>query len=151
MRRILVAAALVLVGCGGAPKSGDDLMVSVRTYNEGVRWERLTAAASRVPPAEREDFVDERDELAEDLKITDWEVKRVADSGKDRAFVHVKYTWYLDDQGIVHETHAKQSWERKGKAWLIVDERRTRGEEMPGLPEADPEEATEEPADAEPR
>jgi hypothetical protein len=37
--------------------------------------------------------------------------------------------------GIVHETHARQSWERKGKAWLIVDERRTRGEEMPGLAE----------------
>jgi hypothetical protein len=142
MRRILgtLAAAGLAVGCGAAPKQGEDLMTSVRTYHEGIRWERLTAAASRVPPAEREDFVDERDELAEDLKITDWEVKRVADKGDDEAFVHVKYTWYLADVGTVHETHARQRWERKGKAWLIVEEERTRGEEMPGLAEPDPEE-----------
>jgi hypothetical protein len=140
MRRLLVLGTAYLVACGAAPKKGEDLMESVMTYNEGVRWERLTAAASRVPPAEREDFVDERDELAEDLKITDWEVKRVSDKGSDAAFVHVKYTWYKSDEGIVHETHARQSWERKGKAWLIVDERRTRGEEMPGLAEGEEEE-----------
>jgi hypothetical protein len=140
MRRILAAITLLaFAGCGAAPKKGEDLMESVMTYNEGVRWDRLTAAASRVPPAEREDFVDERDELAEDLEITDWEVKRVTDKGSDAAFVHVKYTWYKSDEGIVHETHAKQSWERKGKAWLIVDERRTRGEEMPGLAEGEEE------------
>lgn len=140
MRRILGAIALLaLAGCGAAPKKGEDLMESVMTYNEGVRWDRLTAAASRVPPAEREDFVDERDELSEELEITDWEVKRVTDKGSDAAFVHVKYTWYKSDEGIVHETHAKQSWERKGKAWLIVDERRTRGEEMPGLAEGEEE------------
>jgi hypothetical protein len=140
MRRAL-ATIVLLAGCGAAPKSGEDLMTSVRTYNEGVRWDRLTAAASRVPPAEREDFVDERDELAEDLKISDWEVKRVSDKGRDRAYVHVKYTWYRSDEGIVHETHARQMWERKGKAWLIVGEQRTRGEEMPGL--AEPPEAAE--------
>lgn len=143
MRRILGIAGIValgLAGCGAAPKSGEDLMTSVRTYNEGIRWDRLTAAASRVPPPEREDFVDERDELGENLKISDWEVKRVMDKRKDQAYVHVKYTWYLNSEGIVRETHAKQTWERKGKAWLIVDERRTRGEEMPGLAEADPEE-----------
>ena len=140
MRRILAAIAIVaFAGCAAAPKKGEDLMESVMTYNEGVRWDRLTAAASRVPPAEREDFVDERDELSEDLEITDWEVKRVTDRSDHQAYVHVKYTWYKSDEGIVHETHAKQSWERKGKAWLIVDERRTRGEEMPGLAEAEEE------------
>jgi hypothetical protein len=113
------------------------------TYNDGIRWDRLAVAASRVPPAEREDFVDEKDELGEDLKITDWEVKRVkAERGKAR--VHVEYTWYLDDEGIVRETHAIQRWEQRGSAWLMVGERRLRGAEMPGLDDPEPEEETEE-------
>jgi hypothetical protein len=28
-----------------------------------------------------------------------------------------------------------QTWEKHGKGWLLVDERRLRGHEMPGLPE----------------
>ena len=146
MRKIL-GIVVLLAGCGGAPKSGEDLMHSVRTYNEGLRWERLAAAARQVPAAEREDFVDERDELAENLKITDWELKRVSDRPGDEAFVHVKYTWYRADEGIVRETHAKQTWERKGKTWLIVDERRTRGEEMPGLADAEDDEDEEDEED----
>ena len=52
----------------------------------------------------------------------------------------VKVSWYLDSVGTLRETHAMQTWERKGKAWWIVKEERVRGDEMPGLPEPrDPE------------
>lgn len=135
-----------LGACGPAPTRGEALLESVTTYNDGVRWDRLAIAASRVPPAERDEFVDERDELAEDLEITDWEVKRVRQEGAARARVHVKYTWYRSDEGVVHETHADQRWERRGKAWLILEEHRLRGEPMPGLAEPPTEDA-----DAEPR
>ena len=37
---------------------------TARGYNDAVRWERFTTAAAAVPPAEREAFLDERDELA---------------------------------------------------------------------------------------
>jgi hypothetical protein len=132
---IVMLAAALLGGCGAAPKRGEEMMDSVRTYNDGVRWGRLANAASRVPPDEREDFVDERDELADELHITDWEVVRVKEVSDGKASVHVKYTWYQDAEGIVRETTAVQRWERRGKAWLIVEERRTRGVEMPGLAE----------------
>jgi hypothetical protein len=138
MRRI-VTLSVLLAACGAAPKRGEDLMESVMTYNDGIRWDRLAVAASRVPPAEREDFVDEKDELGEDLKITDWEVKRVK-SEKGKARVHIEYTWYRDDEGIVRETHAIQQWEQRGSAWLMVGERRLRGAEMPGLDDEEPEE-----------
>jgi hypothetical protein len=118
-------------GCGGAPKH-ETLMDAIRTYNEGVRWERFSAAAARVPAKEREAFLDEREELAEDLRITDYEVVRVKDKG-DAADVQVKLTWYKDSEGTVRETWAKQAWEHRGKAWRIVDESRVRGAEMPGL------------------
>ena len=70
-RGVLVVLISGAFGCGAAPKAGEPLMDSVTTYNDGVHWDRLAIAASRVPVAEREDFVDERDELAETLKITD--------------------------------------------------------------------------------
>jgi hypothetical protein len=144
MRELLIVSVM-LAGCGAAPKRGENLMESVMTYNDGIRWDRLAVAASRVPPAEREDFVDEKDQLGEDLKITDWEVKRVKAEGDKKARVHVEYTWYKDGEGIVRETHAIQRWEQRGSAWLIVGERRLRGAEMPGLEE--PEEEEEEDAE----
>jgi hypothetical protein len=130
------AAAVFLVagaGCAHAPR-GQPLMEAVRAYNDGVRWERFAVAASAVPARERDAFLDEREILAEDLNITDYEVVRVSDRGVDAAEVQVKVTWYRDSEGTVHETWARQAWERRGKAWRIVGERRVRGHEMPGLP-----------------
>jgi hypothetical protein len=146
MRAWLLAVAL-LVGCATAPNRGENLLESVRTYHEGVRWERFPAAASRVPPAERDDFIEERDRLAEDLKISDYEVVRVT-AGENDAKVQVKYTWYLDSEGSVRHTHAIEGWERRGKVWVIVEERHLRGDEMPGLPGPEPEGADAGPSEA---
>jgi hypothetical protein len=132
-RVVLLAAFAALGACAGGAQR-DALMESVTTYNEGVRWERFTAAAAVVPPAEREEFLDEREELARDLRITDYEVVRVASKG-DRAEIQIKLTWYLDTRGTVHDTWVRQRWERHGPAWRVVDERRVRGEAMPGLAE----------------
>jgi hypothetical protein len=131
----LVAAALV-AGCGGGPSATETLMSAVRSYNDGVRWQRLPVAAASIPPAEREAFLDEREELADDLRINDYEVMRLElDDAGVRAKVRVEYTWYLDSVGQVHKTVSSQSWERHGKAWLLAEERRVRGEPMPGLAE----------------
>ena len=52
------------------------------------------------------------------------------------ARVQVKISWYKASEGTVHETHALQTWERQGKTWLMVEEKRLRGSEMPGLSES---------------
>lgn len=130
---VLGVVLLSLAGCASMQKS-EDLMSAVTTYNDGVRWARYTVAASKLMPAERDSFLDERDQLAEDLRITDYEVIRVR-AKASRAIVQVKYTWFLDSRGIVHETHAVQDWERHGKVWIMADEHQLRGEEMPGLRE----------------
>jgi len=127
---------LALAGCGAlAPRSGDTLGDSVRAYNDGVRWERFAVAAVHVPPAERSSFVDQADQRAHDLKITDYEVVKVDQQGSREAKVQVKLSWYKESEGTLHETQATQTWERHGKTWLLVDEARLRGTEMPGLPE----------------
>jgi hypothetical protein len=129
---VLVTAA---AACGVAPKSGETLIDSVRTYHEGIRWARIPNAASRVPADERAEFISEWSQLGDDLRITDYEVIQVA-QGARASKVDVKYTWYLDSRGIVHETHAREDWERHGKVWLRVAEHHVRGERMPGLASA---------------
>ncbi len=140
MRALILATLVVTAACAHAPR-GEALMDSVRTYNDGVRWERFTAAAAAVPPREREQFLDERDELAEDLRITDYEVMRVKEDG-DAAIIQVKVSWYLASEGTVRHTWAKQTWEHHARAWRIVAEERVRGDKMPGLAEGTAQAAT---------
>jgi hypothetical protein len=118
------------------PKAGETLGESVRNYNEGVRWQRFGVAAIHVPPRERTMFIDDADQRAKDLKITDYEIVQVEQKGDREARVQIKLSWYLESEGKLRETQAMQTWERHGKTWLIVDEARVRGPEMPGLPEA---------------
>lgn len=145
-RRWLGGALLALAAaCSAAPKAGETLIESVRTYNDGLRWQRFAAAAGRLPPAERSAFVDEWDERSNDLKITDYEIVDLAARG-DTAQVQVKISWYGDREGTLHDTHARQTWQRRGKIWFLTDEVRMRGPEMPGLAEPAPKPAASDPS-----
>jgi len=124
---------VVLCACGMT--RGESLSETIRVYNDNMRWERFPVAAIHVPAAQRSQFVDEADARAKDVKITDYEIVRVDRKGH-AAKVHVKLSWYRESEGMLHETQAMQTWEQHGKAWMIVDETRLRGTEMPGLPEA---------------
>lgn len=135
---VLVAA--VAGGCGPAGKRQTPLIDQLREFNESVRWQQFDKAALSVPVLEREDFLDEREELAEDLEIDDFVIKRMRyRNARTWARVDVLYTWHLDSRGIVHKTTARQIWEVSGKAWIITAETRVRGEPMPGLNEPEPE------------
>lgn len=134
MRAALIT--VVFFACGAPQvRSENDLSESIRTFNEGVRWERFSAAATSIPPPQRSQFVDEMDQRASDLKITDYEVVNVVPRGDREARVQIKLSWYRVSEGTVRETHAIQTWERHGKIWLMVEESHLRGAEMPGLPD----------------
>jgi hypothetical protein len=133
MRAALLA--ILMLGCGASLHDQPDLSESVRTFNEGVRWERFAAAAAALPPRDRSQFVDDMDQRSGDVKITDYEVMRIDPRGEHEARVQVKLSWYKTSEGTVRETHAVQTWERHGKAWWMVDEARLRGAPMPGLAE----------------
>ena len=135
MKAWLFAVAMcVVVGCGG-PQASDPLGDAIRSYNEGLRWGRYEVAATHIAPKERAQFVDDADDRAKDLKITQYDVVRVERRSARVATVHVKVEWYKESEGTLRETHAKQTWEKQGGSWLMVQEARTRGIEMPGLPE----------------
>jgi hypothetical protein len=124
-----------LAACAGIPQNEDTLGESVRAYNEGIRWGRYGVAAGKVPPRERAQFVEEMDERADKVKITDYDVVDVNARGTREARVRIKISWFAENEGTVHETHAVQTWERQGKMWFMVGEKRVRGKQMPGLPE----------------
>jgi hypothetical protein len=127
-----------VAGCGAAQREPEPLDQAVRVYNDGLRWQRFDEAASRLPAARRDDFLDQRDQLHDDLRISEYDVIRVRyDDKQRRARVQVKYTWYLESRGVVHETHAVQTWHRGDEIWVMRGERFLRGEVMPGLQGAD--------------
>jgi hypothetical protein len=136
--RAILFVALLAAGCAGRQHEPDNLAESIRSFNEGVRWERWSVAATRVPDRERSQFVEDMDLRAEDLKITDYEIVNVASRGPREARVLVKMSWYRPSVNTVHETHAVQTWEKQGRAWMMVAEARLRGAEMPGLPDREP-------------
>lgn len=133
MKKILLV--LIMAACGANTRQSDSLAESIRTYNEGVRWGRYQVAAKNIPAKQRTQFVDDNDERAKDLKITQYDIVNVDQKGSREAKVHIKMEWYSDKEMLVHETHAVQTWEKQGKDWMMVDESRLKGSEMPGLPE----------------
>ena len=131
-----LAIGLSLAACGGPQRDSDTLQESILNYNEGVRWERFESAASSLPPKLRSEFVDEMDQRAKDLNISQYDIVRVDKPTKKTAKVHIKVAWYKDSEGTLRETHAIQTWERHGKMWWMMEETRLRGDEMPGLLDA---------------
>ena len=138
---VLVCCLLLWASCGGV-QPAEPLSDAVRAYNDALRWQRFDSAAARVTATDRDAFLDVRDQLHEDLRINNYEVIRVRFDGEEsRARVHVKVTWHLDSQGIVHDTHTVQTWHREGSHWFLIRENHLRGEPMPGVEEGSAEPA----------
>ncbi len=132
-----LAVIMILGACGGQQKPADDLLFDVRGYQEGLRWRRYEDAAARLKPSSREDFLDKRDELDDELRVDDYEIMRVKMTSKgQKATVQVKLTWHMDGVGVVKDTVVEQSWERHRAGWMLVAEKHKRGDEMPGVVEA---------------
>ena len=135
MKRLAVVVVVAsLAACASPQKRTESLLETSTRFQEGLRWRRFEDAASHVPPAEREDFLDEHDKLDADLRIDDYEVIRVHfKDGHEEAQVQVKYSWHLDGEGVVKETVTDQKWKLHGSAWWLEEEAKKRGEDMPGI------------------
>jgi hypothetical protein len=135
----MLLSALVAAGACVTPRRVQPLGEAVRIYNDSVRWQRFDMAAGQVPSTDRDDFLDRRDQLADDLRITGYEVIRMrTDRSGHRARAQIKFTWHLDSEGTVHDTHAVQTWRRHGARWVLVSEHHLRGEPMPGVDSPEP-------------
>ena len=135
---ILCIAVSCLGGCAPRVPPREDLMTRVRQYTEGLRWRRYEDAAMLLAAVNRESFLEERDDLDEDLRIDATDIIRVRVGGKgDKAEVRIRYGWYLNSEGLVKKTTALQEWEKRSDRWVLVTEVLHKGEPMPGLGEKD--------------
>lgn len=146
-RRVLILIAVCALACAGAPKGRgheDDLLNEIRAYQEGLRWRRLEDAAARLPPKDREQFLDRLERLDGELFVDDYEITRVKMTADgEAATVQVKLTWHLDSVGVVYESVLESTWTHEGKLWLRTKEVLKTGEPVPGVALT--------PAEAEPR
>lgn len=134
IRLPVLVAGIALASACMTPQRTQPLREVVRSYNDGVRWQRFNLAAAHVAASSRDDFLDRRDQLSEDLRISDYEIIRVRyDDAQHQARVHIKFTWHLDSRGVVHTTHVVQSWQHSKKTWILAGEKHLRGEPMPGV------------------
>src|SRR5579862_8598247 len=117
MTRALILA-VALAACA-APKATESLSDTIRSYNDSIRWERYEVAAVHLPAKERSERLDEWDERAHDLKITDYDIVKVDQKGPREARVTIKLSWYLESEGKLHETHTQQVWERHDRDWIM--------------------------------
>jgi hypothetical protein len=130
-----LALCVLLAACAPPASASDTLNETIQSYNEAIRWERFDKAAMALPQALRAQTVDDWDERAHDLKITEYDIVKVDAKGSREARAQIKMSWYKNSEGTVRETQMIQTWEKHGKGWQMVDERRLRGHEMPGLQE----------------
>jgi hypothetical protein len=135
MRSHVLALALAITGCAtGQQSKGERLLNDVRAFHEGLRWRRFDEAADHIPPPTREQFLDGREALDDDLRIDDYEIERTKMPEDKVAKVQIRYTWHLESRGTVYTTVVEQRWEQVGKGWILFAEERKRGEPMPEPP-----------------
>jgi len=135
---MLVVVVSSVAACGGGLRDQETIDDVVRSYNESVKWERFDRAAIRLPPKQRAQAVDDWDTRAKDVKITEWELVKIDPKNKKEMRAQIKLSWYKDSEQILRETHEVQTWEQHGKEWVLVEDKRLKGAEMPGLVGGDP-------------
>jgi hypothetical protein len=121
---LILAAAFVLPACANSPNDRSiddtaDLQVAVQTFHREMRWQRWEAAVALVAPEERAAFMARYDELGEDYKISEMEVKSVV-RGEDSAIVDVEQQSFKEPAMIVKKERYIEMWEKRDKDWLLI-------------------------------
>lgn len=126
MRVLVFALLLIMVGCAPNQKNRDvkettDLKMTLTDYHMKMKWGLWEQASLYIVPAQQEGFLGRHDELGEEYKIVNIEVKSVHFDGP-RAEVETEREWY--DEGMVVKK------ERFMEEWHVIDSQWRRGESM---------------------
>ena len=79
----------------------------------------MTVRAAGVPVKERDSFFEEREDLIPELHISDYELVRFGAAKADSSKVEVKWTWYKESEGVVHESIAARAKPASRAATLV--------------------------------
>lgn len=119
--------ALLLAGCAGGLDTQTAVRNAVDEFHDGFRWGAMGSMLPHVRPADQDTFMTDYQASMEGVAIADYEVQRVqiAENG-DSAAVWVSFSWYRQDEMIVHEAYVREEWLDVDGSWCrgeIVVER----------------------------
>jgi len=139
MQKLGLAAMLVagLLGCFSATqRREEDLVRDARMWNDDFRWGRWSVLGQSMP-AQENALLQERLKLVDDeLVMADYEVLGIKFlQGSQAATVDVRLQWYGKSEPTVRQVTLQQRWERRNGRWMMVKQRRVRGDRFPLVPE----------------
>ena len=135
---LAVMLGLMVLGCmTPTQRRQDDLIRDARMFNDDFRWGRWDVLGQSMPPEENALFQERKNLVDADLVIVDYEVTSVhfGDSS-EAATVEVHMEWYKKSDPSVRQATLQQRWELRGGRWMMMRQRRLRGDRFPLVPES---------------
>jgi hypothetical protein len=132
------ALFLLAAACAMTPtqRREETLVREARMFNDDLRWGRYEQLGQSLSREEAALMMARANAVGDDLVMADYEVTAVTfASGSEAATVAVKFEWYSRRVNIVHSTAVEQRWELQGGRWLMVKQRRVRGDRLALVPE----------------
>jgi hypothetical protein len=129
----LALLGLALAGCFSATQRREDEFIrDARMFNDDLRWARWDQAGSSMPADDRRLFLERVDLVGDDLVMCDYEVKSIHfDTGSSAATVTVAIDWYSKRDPNLRSATLEQRWESRGGRWMMIKQRRSRGDRFP--------------------
>ena len=128
MKKIVVIALTLLLAsaCSAAmqkeknrPKESTDLRFVVSQFHMKMRWGQWEQASAYVEPEYRQRFMGRYEELGEDFKITDLEVKSVQVASAEQSDVEVEQQWYHEPNMTVQKERFIETWVMTEQGWRL--------------------------------
>jgi hypothetical protein len=140
MKRGLAVSLLLVVSALGCmtptQRREDDLMHDARMWNDDFRWGRWDIVGQTMTAEENKLFQERKNLVDEDLVIVDYEVLAIHFlQQSEAATVDVKLQWYKKAEETVRHATLQQRWERRAGRWMMIKQRRVRGDRFPLVPE----------------
>ena len=116
--------ASMLSGCGATPNRMTHLKDSLRSFNQQVRWGRWGGAATLVVPEIREEWMAERIQGGQGIKITDVSILGVESDGPraTEAKVMIGIAYYRESDMTLNRSIWKQEWTHTRSGWQLKSE-----------------------------
>ena len=136
-RRLALAGLLLASAClTTTQRREEDLLLNARMWNDDFRWGRWDIVGQSMPPEENVLFQERRQLVDEDLVIADYEVTAIHFLQQSKAATaDVTLEWYKKSDPTVRHASLQQRWENRGGRWLMIKQRRVRGDRFPLVPE----------------
>lgn len=128
---LVVLPGVVATGCATGDGMQTKLYDATNGYNRNMRWGDYDRAADHLPATSRERFLSQREGLADDLVIVDYEIKRLKlDKQTGIAASRFEISWHTERELIVKTTLVDQTWQWHEGDFVLVDEHRSGGDPL---------------------